>query len=176
MKFSKTLIEVAEKSPKKYAKRIQRRNKSLLKRLMLLKPYVGKTLGEIPDKVWKSVLPKTHYGCPHCHSGRCRGCIWTSASHRDMNSFYPCINVKFDGINLHELCKIKEKGPRGKVSVEYGFESESLSVDGNSGYYNIHLLNPDAVLNKEEWDKCVRFVNAHIEWAKLPYWGAKYEN
>ncbi len=164
MNFSKTLIDLAKMSPKKFATQIRERNTILLKKLMKLKPYLGKPLTAIPDEVWKYVTSESQYGCPHCDG--CDDCLWTKAAHmgaaKALVSFNTvCLGAKFDGVSINSMDAYKEDG---SVSVRYGCMTEMIDINDLGSNYK---------LDKVSWDNCVRFVKAHIEWTKLPCWGEK---
>lgn len=164
MEFSKTLIDLAKMSPKKFATQIRKRNTVLLKKLMKLKPYLGKPLTAIPDEVWEYVTSKSSHGCPHCDG--CEVCLWTKAAHMGAAEALctinnACLGAKFDGVSINSMdaCKIG-----GRICVQYGSGMELI---------DIYDWEPAHKLDKVSWNNCVRFVKAHIEWTKLPCWGEK---
>ena len=159
---------MAKKSPKAFAERIRRRNKALLKKLMLLEPYLDKTFDEVPDAIWREVLKRTSHGCPHC--GGCNKCLWTRAAHRGFFEHAACSTVKFDGVNLDYFQAFCFED--GKVTVNYSTNCESIFVDGHT---SLEYLRHEQTFHRESWEKAVRFVKAHIEWTKLPCWGSEYK-
>lgn len=148
------LIKLAKISPKRYADRILQRNEELLRKLMLLKPYVGNDK-EIPDNVAKNVMKESCYGCPHCTPYGCNnGCLWKIAS----NNEFSCFSVPFScgrrkGITLREVKHLES------IHVNYWNYSEEIELCSEH-------------ITREDFNKCVDFVKAHIEWAKLPIWGS----
>jgi hypothetical protein len=152
------LVKLAKISPKTYAKQILGRNSELLKKLMLLKPYVGNGK-EIPDDIAKKVIMESNYGCPHCDPRGCTEvCLWRKVSD-DM--FSECFHIHFSygkrkGITLREVVRLKS------ICVKYWDTSEEIEL------HSEHI-------SREDFNKCVDFVKAHIEWAKLPIWGSEYK-
>ena len=165
MEMTKVLIRLAEYSPKEYAKQIRRRNESLLKKLMLLKPYVGRTIGEVPDNILKIVLVYTNYGCPHCDN--CKACLWNTT--RVDKRHQGCMGAMFDHLSMDNIRYLKS------INICYGMRGEGFVVAGCFDFHD--LCNKEIqnlILKKSDWGKCVRFVRAHIEWAKLDCWGKHY--
>lgn len=162
---------MAKKSPKVFAEQIRRRNKALLKKLMLLEPYIDKTFGEVPDAVWKEVLKGTEHGCPHCHVD-CKDCLWTKATHQGCFECAACSSVKFDGVSLAYFQECYEDG---NVAIDYSADSECIGVNGCWSYDDIDYLLPGGKFRRESWEKAVRFVKGHIEWTKLSCWGSEYK-
>lgn len=154
--MTKKLIQLAKISPKKYATTIRNRNTSLLKRLMLLEPYIGKNINDIPRNIWYKVTKRTEYGCPHC--GYCCECLWTKVVPKRLS--YGCLHVKFGNISYHKLDKLP-------LSIGYAYNYEYVS------FYNFGYT---MILTKENWQKCVDFIQAHIDWANLLCWGEKCEH
>ena len=164
MTLTKVLIRLAEYSPKSYAKQIRKRNESLLERLMLLEPYIGRTNGEVPDDILRKVLKRTKFGCPHC-DGWCDDCLWNTT--RIDKRHGGCTRAMFDHVCLNHF------SDRISIGIFYGMTSEGINIYSES---DLIYLDETKVLKKSDWDKCVRFVQAHIEWAKLDCWGKKYKN
>ena len=152
--MNKILIKIAEQSPKKYANSIIKRNNALLKNLMLLKPYIGK---DIPSHILSRATTQSKYGCPHCKYHICSvKCLWRTCS----NYTHTCLDVPFSygkrkGVTMHELCILNT------MSVCYFNDSENIECRKKS-------------ISRKDFNKCVDFIKAHIEWAKLPIWGNKY--
>ena len=159
MALSKTLIELAMISPKSYAERIRERNLALQAKLMLLKPYLGKRIDEIPDRVLKKIMTPSEYGCPHCGGG-CSRCLWTVAVHGKRSLNGACTSVRFNGLNCG---KVRED--LRSVSVCYQSQKEYIDVSFAGG----------PILLKSEWDECMAFIDGHIEWTELDCWGSKYK-
>ena len=161
MALSKTLIELAMISPKSYAERIRERNLALQAKLMLLKPYLRKRIDEIPDQILSKAMESTHNGCPHCDNS-CSECLWTKATHNNRAISSSCYNVKFNGVSYEDVSIFAQ----ASVRVVY-FD--------NSEYINIHPHSSHEILLREEWEKCMVFIDGHIEWTELDCWGAKYK-
>lgn len=152
MKFSKLLHDMAAHSPKHFAAIILKRNVSLRKRLMLLEPYIGKNLDDdLPDDIFDRATVTTDIGCPHCKD--CDFCIWTKFTGHPYAS---CCEVRFDGITLRTVSDSARS-----LQLGYEEESEYLSID-------------TVRFTREEFERILRFIDAHIAWAKLPEWGTKY--
>ena len=153
------LVEVAKRSPEAYAETIRQRNTRLLISLMTLEPYIGKLLTEIPDAVMKAAMVDTQWGCPHCTGkGHCRGCVWTKCTpieHRAPVG-YDCTHVLFDGVMLLDVGDIDHS-----VRVRYNDDDESLEF-GSQG-----------TLRAEDFEKCRKFLQAHIDWANVECWGTE---
>jgi len=165
--ISKTLIELSKISPKGYAKRILKRNESLMKRLMLLKPYLGKTFGDVPDKVIRNVLKTTSYGCPHC-SKVCDSCLYSKAIHnvaRKNKEERACCYVKFNNIILDNFSYNK-----CNISIGYWSSKESILLDNSD---NIEYIYPSTLIRTKDWKKCRLFLQGHIDWAKMDCWGSR---
>lgn len=94
MKLSKVLIKLARISPKEYSAIILKRNKILLKKLMMLKPYVyaGTFIKDIPIEVMRKVRAYSTIGCPHCGSS-CNNCLWSTAIGGQL--LMPCIRMNY---------------------------------------------------------------------------------
>lgn len=153
--MTKKLIELAKISPKEYAITIRNRNTSLLKHLMMLEPYVGKSINDIPNNIYKKVIKGTDYGCPHC--GYCFQCLWTKVVPK--RSSHGCLHVKFGNSSYYTLDKLP-------LSIIYNHNYECVS------FYNFGFT---MILTKDNWQKCVDFIQAHIDWANLPCWGEKFK-
>jgi len=163
-KLSKTLIELAEISPKNNAKRILKRNESLMKKLMLLKPYVGKTIGDIPDEVLRKTVRDTNYGCPHCYQN-CANCPWMKVTHSSQNRYEACCDVMFNGISLHSISR------QHRVGIFYLENREGIELDNTS---DLHDMDQEAVIDEKEWENCCKFLQGHIDWAKLDCWEKRH--
>jgi hypothetical protein len=156
--INEQLIELAKISPKSYAKRILRRNQSLLKRLMLLQPYLH-DLESIPDKVYRQVIATTSMGCPHCQ--KCNECLWNDERVNEQCDYFDyesCKDIMFDGLSLTDLR-----------------DQETIYVCYYDVEENIFVRETVDAIDVEEFLACLRFLEAHIEWAQLGCWGEKYK-
>ena len=155
---------MAKLSPKSFAKRILKRNESLLKKLMKLKPYIGKHIFDIPDHITSIVMKPTHFGCPHCVSN-CHKCLWTKV-YSDPSS-NNCMKYCFDA-----PFPVPHKQ---SITLEKIHKQQSLIICYMDVFEEIQFVN-ELFLLRDDWQNCVDFVKSHIEWAKLPCWGEKTRN
>lgn len=151
------LVKIAEQSPKEYADRILKRNTTLLEKLMIIKPYIGKGRS-IPFDILNNVIVLSKHGCPYYTYVICSvNCLWRKYS----NCHNSCMNVPFSygkrkGITLKEVSNLQT------VSIAYHYDSEIVSCVTTN-------------ISRKDFNMCVDFVKAHIEWAKLPIWGSNYK-
>lgn len=156
MKLSRLLHKIAARSPAHYAKTILKRNVSLRKRLMLLEPYIG--CDNIPPRIYGRAFRETSIGCPHCRGIVCENCLWTKICKRRPYDYTVCVSVQFDGISLADVWQ----GHR-TLQLRYHESCECLAF---VYYADHHIL-------RDEWERILRFIDAHIAWAQLPEWGTK---
>jgi len=162
--MNKQLTKMAKLSPKLFAEQILKRNKSLLKKLMLLKPYVGHLIFEIPDHITSIVIKPTHFGCPHCIDD-CRKCLWTKVYSDPSND--NCIDYCFDA-----PFPVPHKR---SITLDEIRKQQSLIISYKDNLEEINFVS-ELFLLRDDWQNCVDFVKSHIEWAKLPCWGEKTRN
>lgn len=182
--ISRLLRWVARHSPAKFATTIRRRNEALLKRLMLLQPYVGVGAVLIPARILLRVLKLVRIGCPHCQIAEsCDVCVWGVAHSLSLGPDTPvfsrsaCMYVPF-GTTYSTLASVSDAV--NHVRVNYLVWSAWLTVDTLNLSDVIEITNrnpawPGVTVNipAVEWQNCVDFVKAHIEWAQLPIWGSR---
>lgn len=110
------------------AKRIFIRNRSLLGFLL------------------KGRVSRTQYGCPHCDRF-CNHCAWTLLPSRNKSYGEPCCDVKFSGVNAHDVSDI----------IGYGADFEECFPYGKDDLGDNE---------KEATETAVSFLRAHLEWAE----------
>jgi hypothetical protein len=157
--MDKRLIKLARISPPGFADLIMRRNRSLLEHLMLLKPYIGKGVMDIPDSVTKKAIKETHFGCPHCDG--CDQCLWSEVCEASYTDTGACLSVPFK-LGRHNLC-LSDVRYAMPLSVNYWSKSEELMLEG------------DGILTERNFYSCKAFLDAHIKWASLECWGKDYK-
>jgi len=170
MAITKVLIKIAKKSPKEYAAKILKRNEELLKLLEELKSEYDENMEEgVP------VYSNTHRiekGCPHCNiSYICKGCIWSENRSDKTSPHSSCCAVKFNGVNYNDV----EHGYRTNVlgfSIGYAYCWASVEFDDNCV---TDFSEADQEKIQTTYEKCKKFLEGHIEWAKLDCWGEEFE-
>lgn len=158
---------------------IRMRNTILKDKLLLLKPYIGISISEVPDDILKEVLDNTYQGCPHCDY--CKKCKWFTAVSK----------TNKEGYTLEELVDLQRKyiikaccylvgfGPNNitlnmvkslkSISVCYGSNDEQIRIDELS---YVEDINFDMILSAEDFSKCMEFVQGHLDWTDLDCWGS----
>jgi hypothetical protein len=94
---------------------------------------------------------ESYVGCPHCEG--CTNCLWVKGIKKLGDSTVDslpskCTWIMFGGICLNDC-----------LMIEYQPDSERLNEP-------VGLCDKDIAEER-------RFLEAHIEWAKKPYWGKK---
>lgn len=160
------LVKLARMSDPEWANTIRTRNRMLLESLNRLKPYVGMSIEDVTDDIVAEIEEDTEYGCPHCHGPNdyCDRCLWTKAgacgdSHTRLGSkmwdTVPCATVMFP--SGCRLCDIWQLNP----SVNYDMHDEGVRVHG--------------IVNGSSLQKCIDFVQDHIDWADHEEWGKDWK-
>lgn len=156
---TKLLIKIAKRSPKEYADKILERNETLLE---ILEGWYNKYLQEeLQNYVWESVS----LGCPHCGEGYpCESCIWTEvvpSKQQEDDGRFACCHVEFNGHTLEYVANVRDAG----------FEAVYSHTGATLHYYG-PASKKDA---KKTYERCKKFLEGHIEWAKLDCWGEEYK-
>ena len=150
------LKKLAVISPKSFAQDILERNLLLLGALKALR---GAQLGSPIDQPVFKVCFTSLIGCPHCNQD-CESCLWAKA----MGSHHsdPCCEVYFGGSTLN-LVSIQSM-----YRIDYGANLESVHA-----HYNRMREYHTPEIATAQFEACERFLEAHITWAKRPYWGSE---
>lgn len=86
-------------------------------------------------------------GCPHCkESSGCTTCAWNP---QHLEKVHPCYDEQFNGVTLIDVRSLS------CVSVVYQWTKETIRYNRN-----------DITSFDSDLDKCIRFVQGHIDWAK----------
>ena len=153
-KSKKILRYIAEYSSPKFALIIRKRNRSLLKNLNKL--YKIFQTVKNPTTIIRTL--STKYGCPHCD--HCSTCLYTISQHLEPNMFNACVEVNFGGYTLYEVNHLSY------FSITYQPEYEKVSC-----YFAYDSCEKEG---KEDYLKCKKFLEAHIDWTYWKCWGKKY--
>ena len=158
--YDLVLIKLAQISPKHMANAVRRRNRVLLRKLMLLEPYVGKRT-RIPSSVITKVTGEEHRGCPHCKQ-LCVNCWWSDAVKDTCyaeDGYMFCVDVEFpSGFCLEDVNRSSSR----TLQIIYCRNSEQIRVG-----------SPHASI--KDFEKCKAFLEDHIRWSRLKCWGEKYD-
>lgn len=153
------LITLAKISPKEYALKIKERNLFLINNLKMYEQYIGTTIPYGFDTVYGT------FGCPHCNND-CPDCLWTKALNR-VNRFNDgaCFDVPFGSKDSLYSSTLEE------IELHYGYALRIMYWN-NSEY--IEIISHNNILTQSHYDKCMSFLQGHIEWAELDCWGSEY--
>ena len=128
---------------------------------------------DIPSKVLERVKDMTFIGCPHCCG--CTNCLWNKAFGN--KAFMPCVydNHFTDNDRMVRI--------HSNISVVYWNQSEEIEIAKVIGENYEDEENEDELegieksdcIDKVQWERCIKYVKGHIQWAKLSCWGKDYK-
>lgn len=150
MKEQDELHMLAMASDPEWAITIRRRNQVLLARLSMLTQYVGKTVPEDIRVLIENPIP---LGCPHCISAadqappRRNSCNWC-LYYQILN--HGCVETLFNNECLETV-----------PLVRYNSASARILLPPYENY----------IVNTEDLQRAIAFVQAHIDWTYNPDWG-----
>jgi len=157
---------VAEHSPKRYAKIIEKRNLELLK--------LARKIGARPDRTETYPID---IGCPHCACFSCKDCLWTKAvgvcAPDEVSGNSDCCDVGFGGVTYMDV-KDEEGRYFGLEYSDVGAAISAVDISGSDPGTGRPFDEEEHQVCQTEYNQVLAFLDAHVRWARWACWGKKY--